>query len=271
MLRAEKIRLNQNFSSDYSEIGRKLYQIEEKIDRYGDYYYFVINLLDKCEACYRENKKSKTPYMDGVSFIDYQLPLSYNELPLLFNIRIWNFKNEKYISYENTMYFSVPLIYINDNITEISIDLPLVSGHYSPSSIEYIGRMLKKIPYQQTLTEYNATLALEERQAFDILLKDFRNVYSRKPVIEITAKNDRQILDFILSKNDKAQDILISMWLYAMNECASIYRNQFAEREKMKINDDVIFKFSVLNGIGGGINKHGVEIFINKDMGDAIK
>lgn len=261
----------QNFSSDYSEIGRKLYQIEEKIDRYGDYYHFVINLLDKCEVYYRENKKSKTPYMDGISFINYQSSLSYNELPLLFNISIWNFKNEKYISYENTMYFSVPLIYINDNITEISIDLPLVSGHYSPSSIEYIGRMLKKIPYQQTLTEYNATLALEERQAFDILLKDFRNVYSRKSVIEITEKNDRQILDFILSKNDKAQDILISMWLYAMNECASIYRNQFAEREKMKINDDVIFKFNVLNGIGGGINKHGVEIFINKDIGDAIK
>ena len=256
----------QHFSSDYSEIGRKLYQIEEKIDGYGDYYPFIINLLDKCEAYYRENKKSKTPYMDGISFIDYQLPLSYNELPLLFNIRIWNFRNKKYISHENTMYFSVPLISIKDNMTEISIDLPLVSGHYSLSSIEDIGRILKKIPYQQTLTEYNTTLALEERQAFDILLKDFRNVYSHKPVIEITVKNDCQMLDFILSKNDKAQDLLISMWLYAMNECASIYRNQFAEREKMKINDDVIFKFNVLNGIGGGINKHGVEIFSDKEI-----
>lgn len=256
----------QNFSSDYSEIGRKLYQIEEKIDGYGDYYPFVINLLDKCEAYYRENKKSKTPYMDGISFIDYQSPLSYNELPLLFNIRIWNFRNKKYISHENTMYFSVPLISIKDNMTEISIDLPLVSGHYSLSSIEDIGRILKKIPYQQTLTEYNTTLALEERQAFDILLKDFRNVYSRKSVIEITVKNDRQILDFILSKNDKTQDLLISMWLYAMNECASIYRNQIIEREKMKINDDVIFKFNVLYGIGGGINKHGVEIINNKEI-----
>ena len=256
----------QKFSSDYSEIGRKLYQIEEKIDGYGDYYPFVINLLDKCEAYYRENKKSKTPYMDGISFIDYQLPLSYNELPLLFNIRIWNFKNEKYISYENTMYFSVPLISIKDNMTEISIDLPLVSGHYSLSSIEDIGRILKKIPYQQTLTEYNATLALEERQAFDILLKDFRNVYSRKSVIEITAKNDRQILDFILSKTDKAQDILISMWLYAMNECASIYQNQITERDKLEINDDVIFEFNVLNDIGGGINKHGVEIISDKEI-----
>ena len=256
----------QHFSSDYSEIGRKLYQIEEKIDGYGDYYPFIINLLDKCEAYYRENKKSKTPYMDGISFIDYQLPLSYNELPLFFNIRIWNFRNKKYISHENTMYFSVPLISIKDNMTEISIDLPLVSGHYSLSSIEDIGRILKKIPYQQTLTEYNTTLALEERQAFDILLKDFRNVYSHKPVIEITVKNDCQMLDFILSKNDKAQDLLISMWLYAMNECASIYRNQFAEREKMKINDDVIFKFNVLNGIGGGINKHGVETFSDKEI-----
>lgn len=256
----------QKFSSDYSEIGRKLYQIEEKIDGYGDYYPFVINLLDKCEAYYRENKKSKTPYMDGISFIDYQLPLSYNELPLLFNIRIWNFRNKKYISHENTMYFSVPLISIKDNMTEISIDLPLVSGHYSLSSIEDIGRILKKIPYQQTLTEYNTTLALEERQAFDILLKDFRNVYSRKSVIEITVKNDRQILDFILSKNDKTQDLLISMWLYAMNECASIYRKQIIEREKMKINDDVIFKFNVLYGIGGGINKHGVEIINNKEI-----
>src|SRR5574344_429814 len=255
-----------NFSSDYSEIGRKLYQIEEKIDGYGNYHYFVINLLYKCEAYYRENKKSKTPYMDGISFIDYQSPLSYNELPLLFNIRIWNFRNEKYISYENTMYFSVPLISIKDNMTEISIDLPLVSGHYSLSSIEDIGRILKKIPYQQTLTEYNTTLALEERQTFDILLKDFRNVYSRKPVIEITVKNDRQILDFILSKNDKAQDILISMWLYAMNECASIYQNQITEREKLEINDDVIFKFNVLYGIGGGINKHGVEIINNKEI-----
>lgn len=260
-----------NFSSDYSEIGKKLCQIEEKIDGYGDYHYFVVNLLHKCETYYKENKKSKTPYMDGVSFIDYQLPLPYNELPLLFNIRIWNFKNEKYISHENTMYFSVPLISINDNITKISIDLPLVSGHYSLSSIEDIGRILKKIPYQQTLTEYNTTLTLEERQTFDILLKDFRNVYSRKPVIEITVKNDCQILDFILSKNDKAQDILISMWLYAMNECASIYQNQITEREKMEINDDVIFEFNVLNGIGGGINKHGVEIFINKDISDAIK
>lgn len=256
----------QKFSSDYSEIGRKLYQIEEKIDGYGDYYPFVINLLDKCEAYYRENKKSKTPYMDGISFIDYQLPLSYNELPLLFNIRIWNFRNKKYISHENTMYFSVPLISIKDNMTEISIDLPLVSGHYSLSSIEDIGRILKKIPYQQTLIEYNTTLALEERQAFDILLKDFRNVYSRKSVIEITVKNDRQILDFILPKNDKTQDLLISMWLYAMNECASIYRNQIIEREKMKINDDVIFKFNVLYGIGGGINKHGVEIINNKEI-----
>lgn len=249
-----------NFSFDYSEIGRKLYQIEEKIDGYGDYYPFVINLLDKCEAYYRENKKSKTPYMDGISFIDYQSPLPYNELPLLFNIRIWNFRNKKYISHENAMYFSVPLISIKDNITEISIDLPLVSGHYSLSPIEDIGRILKKIPYQQTLTEYNTTLALEERQTFDILLKDFRNVYSRKPVIEITVKNDRQILDFILSKNNKTQDLLISMWLYAMNECASIYRNQIIEREKMKINDNVLFEFNVLNGIGGGINKHGVEI-----------
>ena len=169
------------------------------------------------------------------------------------------------------MYFSVPLISIKDNMAEISFDLPLVSGHYLPSSIEDIGRILKKIPYQQTLTEYNTTLALEERQAFDVLLKDFRNVYSRKPVIEITAKNDRQILDFILSKNDKAQDILISMWFYAMNECASIYQNQIAEREKLEINDDAIFEFNVLNGIGGGINKHGVEIFINKDVNDAIK
>ena len=261
----------QNFLSDYSEIGRKLYQIEEKIDGYRDYYPFVINLLDKCEVYYRENKKSKTPYMDGISFIDYQLPLSYNELPLSFNIRIWNFRNKKYISHENTMYFSVPFISINDNITEISIDLPLVSGHYSLSSIEDIGRILKKIPYQQTLTEYNTTLALEERQTFDILLKDFRNVYSRKPVIEITVKNDCQMLDFILSKNDKAQDLLISMWLYAMNECASIYQNQITEREKMGINDDVIFEFNVMNGIGGGINKHGVEIFINKDISDAIK
>ena len=256
----------QKFSSDYSEIGRKLYQIEEKIDGYGDYYPFVINLLDKCEAYYRENKKSKTPYMDGISFIDYQSPLPYNELPLLFNIRIWNFRNKKYISHENTMYFSVPLISIKNNMTEISIDLPLVSGHYSLSSIEDIGRILKKIPYQQTLTEYNTTLALEERQAFDILLKDFRNVYSRKSVIEITVKNDRQILDFILSKNDKTQDLLISMWLYAMNECASIYRNQIIEREKMKINDDVLFEFNVLNGIGGGINKHGVEIINNKEI-----
>ena len=271
MLRAEKIRLNQNFSSDYSEIGRKLYQIEEKIDGYGDYYHFVINLLDKCEAYYRENKKSKTPYMDGISFIDYQSPLSYNELPLLFNIRIWNFRNKKYISYENTMYFSVPFISINDNITEISIDLSLVSGHYSLSSIEYIGRILRKIPYQQTLTEYNTTLALEERQAFDVLLKDFRNVYSHKSIIEITEKNNRQILDFILSKNDKAQDILISMWLYAMNECASIYQNQITEREKLEINDDVIFEFNVLNDIGGGINKHGADIFINKTVSDAIK
>ena len=260
-----------NFSSDYSEIGKKLCQIEEKIDGYGDYHYFVVNLLHKCETYYKENKKSKTPYMDGISFIDYQSPLSYNGLPLLFNIRIWNFKNEKYISHENTMYFSVPLISINDNITEISIDLPLVSGHYSLSSIEDIGRILKKIPYQQTLTEYNTTLTLEERQTFDILLKDFRNVYSRKPVIEITVKNDCQILDFILSKNDKAQDILISMWLYAMNECASIYQNQITERDKMEINDDIIFEFNVLNGIGGGINKHGVEIFINKDISDAIK
>lgn len=260
-----------NFSSDYSEIGKKLCQIEEKIDGYGDYHYFVVNLLHKCETYYKENKKSKTPYMDGISFIDYQSPLSYNGLPLLFNIRIWNFKNEKYISHENTMYFSVPLISINDNITEISIDLPLVSGHYLPSSIEDIGRMLKKIPYQQTLTEYNTILALEERQTFDILLKDFRNVHSRKPVIEITVKNDCQILDFILSKNDKAQDILISMWLYAMNECASIYQNQITERDKMEINDDIIFEFNVLNGIGGGINKHGVEIFINKDISDAIK
>ena len=260
-----------NFSSDYSEIGRKLYQIEEKIDGYGDYYHFAINLLDKCETYYKENKKSKIPYMDGISFIDYQLPLSYNELPLLFNIRIWNFRNKKYISSENTMYFSVPLISIKDNMAEISIDLPLVSGHYSLSPIEDIGRILRKIPYQQTLTEYNTTLALEERQAFDILLKDFRNVYSRKSVIEITAKNDRQILDFILSKNDKAQDILISMWLYAMNECASIYQNQITEKDKMEINDDVLFEFNVLNGIGGGINKHGVEIFINKDVSDAIK
>lgn len=256
----------QNFSSDYSEIGRKLYQIEEKIDGYGDYYPFVINLLDKCEAYYRENKKSKTPYMDGISFIDYQLPLSYNELPLLFNIRIWNFRNKKYISHENTIYFSVPLISIKDNMTEISIDLPLVSGHYSLSSIEDIGRILKKIPYQQTLTGYNTTLALEERQTFDILLKDFRNVYSRKPVIEITVKNDCQMLDFILSKNDKAQDLLISMWLYAMNECASIYQNQITEKNKMEINDDVLFEFNVLNGIGGGINKHGVEIINNKEI-----
>ena len=103
------------------------------------------------------------------------------------------------------------------------------------------------------------------------MLKDFRNVHSRKPVIEITVKNDCQILDFILSKNDKAQDILISMWLYAMNECASIYQNQITERDKMEINDDIIFEFNVLNGIGGGINKHGVEIFINKDISDAIK
>ena len=261
----------QNFLSDYSEIGRKLYQIEEKIDGYRDYYPFVINLLDKCEAYYKDNKKSKTPYMDGISFIDYQSPLPYNELPLLFNIRIWNFRNKKYISHENTMYFSVPFISIKDNMTEISIDLPLVSGHYSLSSIEDIGRILKKIPYQQTLTEYNTTLALEERQTFDILLKDFRNVYSRKSVIEITVKNDRQILDFILSKNDKTQDLLISMWLYAMNECASIYRNQIIEKDKMEINDDVLFEFNVLNGIGGGINKHGVEIFINKDISDAIK
>ena len=260
-----------NFSSDYSEIGKKLYQIEEKIDGYGDYHYFVINLLDKCEAYYRENKKSKTPYMDGISFIDLQLPLSYNELPLLFNIRIWNFRNKKYISHENTMYFSVPLISIKDNMTGISFDLPLVSGHYLPSSIEDIGRILKKIPYQQTLTEYNTTLALEERQTFDNLLKDFRNIYSCKSVIEITVKNDRQILDFILSKNDKAQDVLISMWLYAMNECASIYQNQITEREKLEINDDVIFEFNALNDIGGGINKHGVEIFINKDVSDAIK
>ena len=48
----------QNFFSDYSEIGRKLYQIEEKIDGYRDYYPFVINLLDKCEAYYKDNKKS---------------------------------------------------------------------------------------------------------------------------------------------------------------------------------------------------------------------
>lgn len=250
----------QNFSYDYFEIGRKLYQIEEKIDEYGNYYHFVINILHKCEAYYKENKNIKTPYMDGISFIDYKLSLSYNELPLLFNIRIWNFRNKKYISHENTIYFSVPLISINDNISEISIDLPLVSGHYLQSSIEDIGRILNKIPYQQTLTKYNTTIALEERKAFDILLKDFRNVYSRKPVIEIIVKNNRQILDFILSKNDKAQDVLISMWLYAMNECASIYRNQITEREKIEINDDVIFEFNVLNGILGGINKHGIEI-----------
>lgn len=250
----------QNFSYDYFEIGRKLYQIEEKIDEYGNYYHFVINILHKCEAYYKENKNIKTPYMDGISFIDYKLSLSYNELPLLFNIRIWNFRNKKYISHENTIYFSVPLISINDNIAEISIDLPLVSGHYLQSSIEDIGRILNKIPYQQTLTKYNTTIALEERKAFDILLKDFRNVYSRKPVIEIIVKNNRQILDFILSKNDKAQDVLISMWLYAMNECASIYRNQITEREKIEINDDVIFEFNVLNGILGGINKHGIEI-----------
>lgn len=250
----------QNFSYDYFEIGRKLYQIEEKIDEYGNYYHFVINILHKCEAYYKENKNIKTPYMDGISFIDYKLSLSYNELPLLFNIRIWNFRNKKYISHENTIYFSVPLISINDNIAEISIDLPLVSGHYLQSSIEDIGRILNKIPYQQTLTKYNTTIALEERKAFDILLKDFRNVYSRKPVIEIIVKNNRQILDFILSKNDKAQDVLISMWIYAMNECASIYRNQITEREKIEINDDVIFEFNVLNGILGGINKHGIEI-----------
>lgn len=254
----------QNFSYDYFEIGRKLYQIEEKIDGYGNYYHFVINILHKCEAYYKENKKIKTPYMDGISFIDYKLSLSYNELPLLFNIRIWNFRNKKYISHENTIYFSVPLISINDNIAEISIDLPLVSGHYLQSSIEDIGRILNKIPYQQTLTKYNTTIALEERQAFDILLKDFRNVYSRKPVIEIIVKNNRQILDFILSKNDKVQDVLISMWLYAMNECASIYRNQITEREKIEINDDVIFEFNVLNGIVGGINKHGIEIISDR-------
>lgn len=55
------------------------------------------------------------------------------------------------------------------------------------------------------------------------------------------------------------------------HEYASIYRNQITEREKMEINDDVIFEFNVMNGIGGGINKHGVEIFINKDISDAIK
>ena len=56
------------------------------------------------------------------------------------------------------------------------------------------------------------------------------------------------------------------MWLYAMNECASIYQNQITEREKLEINDDVIFEFNVLNGIGGGINKHGVEIISNKEI-----
>ena len=39
----------------------------------------------------------------------------------------------------------------------------------------------------------------------------------------------------------------------------------------MEINDDVIFEFNVLNDIGRGINKHGVEIFINKTVSDAIK
>ena len=39
----------------------------------------------------------------------------------------------------------------------------------------------------------------------------------------------------------------------------------------MEINDDVLFEFNVMNDIGGGINKHGVEIFINKDVSDAIK
>lgn len=39
----------------------------------------------------------------------------------------------------------------------------------------------------------------------------------------------------------------------------------------MEINDDVLFESNVMNDIGGGINKHGVEIFINKDVSDAIK
>ena len=37
------------------------------------------------------------------------------------------------------------------------------------------------------------------------------------------------------------------------------------------VGKNVIFEFNVLNGIGGGINKHGVDIFINKDVSDAIK
>ena len=39
----------------------------------------------------------------------------------------------------------------------------------------------------------------------------------------------------------------------------------------MEINDDVLFEFNVMNGIGGGINKHGADIFINKTVSDAIK
>lgn len=247
-------------SSEYEAIGKKLYQIEEKIDSYSDYYFFVINLLHKCETYYKENKESKTPYMNGVSFIDYQLLISYNELPLLFNIKIWNFKTENYISYENSRYFSVPIISIKDDITEISIDLPLISGHYSLGSIEYIGRILTKISYQLTLNKYNEILSLKERLTFDALLKEFRNTYSRKSVIEITEKNDRQILDFILLKDEKIQDILISMWFYAMNECASIYQKPIIEKEKQEAFDNVLFEFNVLNSIGGGINKHGIEI-----------
>ena len=247
-------------SSEYEAIGKKLYQIEEKIDGYRDYYFFVINLLHKCETYYKENKELKTPYMNGVSFIDYKLPLSYIELLLLFNIRIWNFKTQNHISYENSKYFSVPFISIKDDVTEISIDLPLISGHFSQSSIDYIGSILTKIPYQLTLNQYNEILSLEERLTFDALLNEFRNTYSRKSVIEITEKNDRQILDFILLKDEKIQDILISMWFYAMNECASIYQSPIIEKDKQVTINDVIFEFNVLSCIGGGVNKHGIEI-----------
>ena len=37
------------------------------------------------------------------------------------------------------------------------------------------------------------------------------------------------------------------------------------------VGKNVIFEFNVLNDIGRGINKHGVEIFINKTVSDAIK
>lgn len=249
-----------NSSFNYFAIGKKLYQIEEKIDGYRDYYFFVINLLQKCETYYKENKELKTPYMDGVSFINYQLLISYNGLPLSFHIKIWNFKTKNHISYENSRYFSVPFIYIKDDVTEISIDLPLISGHYTLESIEHIGRILTKIPYQLTLNQYNEILSLEERLTFDVLLKEFRDTYSRKSVIEITEKNDRQILDFILLKDEKIQNILISMWFYAMNECASFYQSPIIEKDKQVTNDDVIFEFNVLSGIGGGVNKHGIEI-----------